>query len=38
MAAGSHGWRPSCADLPVAAASRPIIGIRFVVSYRVRSS
>ena len=28
IADGSHGWRPNCADFPVAAISRPISGIR----------
>lgn len=32
MADGSHGWRPNCADFPVAAASRPIIGRVLIVS------
>ena len=28
IADGSHGWRPNCADFPVAAINRPISGIR----------
>lgn len=27
MAEGSHGWRPNCADFPVAASSRPMRGV-----------
>lgn len=27
MAAGSHGCRPNCADLPVAAMMKPISGM-----------
>lgn len=26
IAAGSHGWRPNCADFPVAARIRPKSG------------
>lgn len=28
IADGSHGWRPNCADFPVAAINNPISGIR----------
>lgn len=37
MADGSQGWRVNCADLPVAAASRPAAGTALVL-YRVRAS
>ena len=31
MAEGSHGWRPNCADFPVAASNRPVRGmLRFL--------
>lgn len=38
MAAGSHGWRPNWADLPVAAAKSPISGIMLIVSCCMSSS
>lgn len=38
IAAGSHGWRLNCADFPMAAAIKPIIGMRLIVSCWISSS
>lgn len=35
IAEGSQGWRPSWADLPVAARRRPISGSRFGLEFRM---
>lgn len=36
MADGSQGWRPNCADFPVAAISSPVSGMMFVELFVVK--